>query len=163
MRTFKYLQETHKVLFLMSFILNGCYLQTLNYINMPFKLLSSLLKPSIEPTLPATDITIADAPKQYRLSLPSHSSWREYSKTAQQQTQTSKGVNVQECCKWKMLKESRGRRALTRGKQNRSGIRSRAEWQRLWGKRQIYSGKSEFLSPKYFVHSRWKLKTVVCW
>lgn len=51
MRTFKYLQKTHKVLFLMSFILNGCYLQTLNYVNIPFKLLSSLFKPSVEPTL----------------------------------------------------------------------------------------------------------------
>lgn len=87
MRTFKYLQETHKVLFLMSFILNGCYLQTLNYVNISFKLLSSLFKTTIEPTLSAIVVNIAHAPKQYPLSPPSHSSWREYNKTAQQQTQ----------------------------------------------------------------------------
>lgn len=49
-----------------------------------------------------------------------------------------------ECCRKKVIENSRGERALTRGPQNR---RSRKLVVLIVDKRQFYSGESEFLSP----------------
>lgn len=122
MRTFEYLQnETHRVLSLLSSKLNEYYSRTLNYLNTPFKPLSSLFKPPTEPPLSAIVTTIAEALKQYPLSPPSHSSWRcrEYSTTATATNRSKvKSANMQTAADGKCWKDQEGRESF---KQRQAG------------------------------------------
>lgn len=124
MRTYDYLQnETPRVLSLTSFILNECFSGTLNYLNMPFKSLSSPFKPPVEPPVSVIVTVIAEAPKQCLLSAPSRSSWRyrEYSRAATTTTNPSKvrSSDVQTVGDGKCWKHQEGRESF---KQRQAGV-----------------------------------------